>query len=63
MTMSGSDTAKAPRSKAQAPRTNDASERLVDRELADLPPALREWKGVTNYVWRSYVFSHLKTKP
>ena len=31
--------------KTRTPRTKDASERLLDRELADLPPALRwrEW--------------------
>jgi len=33
------------RGKARTPRTKDASERLLDRELADLPPELRwrEW--------------------
>ena len=45
MTMAGPDPARAPRSKAQSPRTKDTSERLFDRELVDLPPDLRwrEW--------------------
>lgn len=45
MTMSEAKSAKSSRSKERKPQTNGASERLLDRELGDLPADLRwrEW--------------------